>query len=197
MNNFLPKSYEVPVSGGKYMKLQQGDNQFRVLGSAIIGWQYWTTDKKPVRSKTPFENAPVNAKLDNGVFKPKHFWAFPVWNYKDNAVQILEVTQSTIQSSIKALVDDSDWGDPKGYDIKINRSGEVLDTEYTVNPKPHTPIKLEIQSEYANTPLDLNELYRSGDPFNPKNSDGSKTPNFERGRPYPVDEINPEDIPFN
>ena len=57
-------------------------------------------------------------------------------------VQVLEVTQVQIQGGIKALVDSKHWGDPKAYDITINRSGSGFDTEYIVNgvsPKPLDP----------------------------------------------------------
>ena len=63
---FLNKDYEVPKSNSNYTKLQDGENTFRVLGSAIVGWQYWTKDKKPVRQKEVFTETPEDAKLDNG-----------------------------------------------------------------------------------------------------------------------------------
>jgi len=31
----------------------------------------WTKDKKPVRSREPFQSVPEDAKLDEGKFKPK------------------------------------------------------------------------------------------------------------------------------
>ncbi len=70
--SFLPENYEPPVSNSKYMKFADGDNKFRVLGSAIVGWLDWD-NKTPVRTKTQPEFS-IDPK------KPvKHFWAFPVW----------------------------------------------------------------------------------------------------------------------
>jgi hypothetical protein len=68
--------------------------------------------------------------------RTKHFWAFAVWNYADNAVQILEVTQATILGQSSGLISNTDWGDPRGYDISVIRKGQSLDTEYTVQPSP-------------------------------------------------------------
>ena len=39
---FLPKGYELPVSDGGYMKLEKGENKFRVLSEAITGQEVWT-----------------------------------------------------------------------------------------------------------------------------------------------------------
>lgn len=38
MNSFLPEGYDKAPSTGQHMKLQEGRNVFRVLGSAITGW---------------------------------------------------------------------------------------------------------------------------------------------------------------
>ena len=44
------------------------------------------------------------------------------------------------------------WGKPYGYDIKINRTGEGLETEYTVSPKPKT--ELSDEQKKAQTEMD-------------------------------------------
>jgi|APSaa5957512576_1039674.scaffolds.fasta_scaffold15758_2 hypothetical protein len=165
---FLNKDYEVPKSNSNYTKLQDGENTFRVLGSAIVGWQYWTKDKKPVRQKEVFTETPEDAKLDNGQFKPKHFWAFPVWNYEEKAVQIYEVTQATIQQAIMALVKNEKWGDPKGYDISITKTGADLETKYAVMPNPHTELSSEIAKAYEDKKINLEALYTGENPFGEK-----------------------------
>lgn len=177
---FLPQGYEAPVTAGNYMKLEDGDNLFRVLSSAVVGFEYWNRENKPIRVKTYPENLPadIRQEKDGKPSRIKHFWAFIVWNYKANKIQLLSLTQATIQGQIKNFVDDAIWGDPKGYDIKINRTGEGLDTEYSVSPRPHTPIKSEIQSEFANTPYDLQNLFRGEEVFDVKTSDGTPMAKF-------------------
>ncbi|RJQ67312.1 MAG: hypothetical protein C4519_24255 [Desulfobacteraceae bacterium] len=157
-NTFLPQSYEPPVSGGKYFKLTDGENRFRVLSSAIVGWLDWD-DKTPVRTKEQPE-APIDPS------KPaKHFWAFVVWDYKGEAVKILEVTQVGIRNAIMNLVKSADWGDPKNYDIIVTRKGKALDTEYSVAPVPPRPLDQAIVELYQSMNIDLNKLYENGDPF--------------------------------
>lgn len=165
-NPFLPEDYEAPVMGGGYMKLQDGDNVFRVLSSAIIGYEYWTNENKPVRSRTPFDETP-NIKLgkDGKPQKPKHFWAFVVWNYQTKNVEILQLTQSSIQGAITNLVKDEDWGNPMKYDIKISRTGQGIETEYAISPKPHKDIDPEIEEAFESKKINLDALYSNDNPF--------------------------------
>lgn len=164
--SFLPEGYEAPVSTGGYMKLQDGDNVFRVLSSAIIGYEYWTNENKPIRSKVPFTETPnIKVDKDGKPQKPKHFWAFVVWNYNTKNVEILELTQATIQSAITNLVKDEDWGDPKKYDIKVSRTGSGIETEYAVNPKPHKELDSEIAEAFMDKTINLEVLYDGGNPF--------------------------------
>jgi hypothetical protein len=63
-NNFLPKGYEVPKgSGGGYFKLKLGANKFRILCAPIIGWEYWTEERKPVRAKERWTTIPADADI--------------------------------------------------------------------------------------------------------------------------------------
>ncbi len=165
MSEFLPEGYTVP-DNNNYFKFKEGENTFRIMSSAIIGYEYWTNDKKPVRSKDHFESTP-NIKLDKDgkPTKVKHFWAFVVWNYKSNSIQILQVTQSSIQGAIKALVDNEKWGTPMGYDITVTRVGDGLDTEYSTMPNPHLEVAEEIKTAHRTKKVNIEALYDGEDPF--------------------------------
>lgn len=160
MNGFLPDKYEAPKSSSNsYMKFEEGPNKFRVLTSAIVGWEWWIDEdgkRKPLRTKD-FTKVPNE-------FKPeaKHFWAFVVYNRNKERVQILELTQKTIMNSITALVHDEEWGDPKEYDILVTRKGEGLETEYSVVPIPPKPFDEEISGIDS---INLEALYKGEDPF--------------------------------
>lgn len=166
MNTFLPNEYKLP-SSSNYLKLKDGENTFRVLSSAIIGYEYWNTENKPVRLRNAPKTIPDDIGLDkNGETKKiKHFWAFVVWSYDNNAIQILEITQSTIQGAIKALVDNKKWGTPKDYDITITRSGDGFDTEYQIMPNPHSKLDENIQKAYEEKSINLDKLYEGKNPF--------------------------------
>jgi len=186
MTSFLPDNYERPAtSGGNYAKLEDGANRFRILSNAIVGWLYWNSDNKPVRLREKPETLPEDIRMENG--KPdkiKHFWAFSVWNYKDNRLQILELTQASIQGPIEDLVVSADWGDPKEYDLTITKKGQKLDTEYSVQPSPHKAVPEEAHKAYREARINLEALFDGGDPFSVSaGSEGEEKSAEELGRP--------------
>lgn len=168
-DNFFPETdYKIPETSN-YMKFQDGDNKFRVLSSAITGWEYWNTQNKPVRNKESWDTVPDDIKIEkDGGVKINHFWAFVVYNYKANKIQILEITQKGIMKFIQGLVKNPKWGNPKGYDIIVSRTGSGFDTEYTYIADPHSEVEPEILERYEKMNIDLNQLYLGGDPFNSK-----------------------------
>ena len=167
MEDFLPKDYEIPVAQSNYMKFVKGDNRFRILGSSVVGFEYFTKDNKPIRSKEPFEDAYPHDMKDKG--KVKAFWAFPVFNYETQSVQILELTQKTIMESIKSLVSNPKWGSPFMYDLNVKKTGEGMETSYSTQPEP--PIgepEDMVLNEYSEKPVNLEALFTGDDPFEKK-----------------------------
>jgi hypothetical protein len=169
MSNCLPEGYDRVPSTGRYMKLLEGKNVFRALDRMVIG--YWNMAGKPVRLRQRPSSRPGDIRTeDDGKENIKDFWAFPVWNYADKAVQILEITQATIQNAIKALDEEENWGDPTGYDIAASKSGSGFGTEYSVLGIPPKPLDPAIAADYAKSPVNLGALFENGDPFAPKPS---------------------------
>lgn len=131
------------------------------MAKPITGYVYWTVDKKPIRSS----DFPETVKDIRGEEKIKHFWAFPIWNYKAQKLQIYEITQVTIQKPIMDLLNSEDWGDPEGFDITVSKSGKDLETEYSVQPHPHKAPPIEAVVALKKSRLNLDALYQGGDPF--------------------------------
>jgi hypothetical protein len=163
-NGFFPvEDYKVPSTNDYLNKFAQGETTFRILSSAVIGYVYFNTENKPIRQKEPFENTPSDIKKDGSV---KHFWACVVWNYNEERIQILEITQKSIMGPMKALIDNPKWGNPKNYDITITRKGTTMnDTEYAVMPNPQSPVEEKILKAYESKPVNLEALYKGDDPF--------------------------------
>jgi hypothetical protein len=159
VNDFLPTNYEAPQGNANYMKLQDCENKIRILSKPIIGWLDWK-DKVPYRFRMdarpdkPMEKGPI-----------KHFWAFLVWNYADQTVQILEITQQTIQKTIQDLSKNEEWGAPFYYDLKIIRKGKDLDTTYSIMPSPKKDLSAEIKKIALEKPANLEALYSGSDPW--------------------------------
>lgn len=163
--SFLPETYEVPQQASGYMKLHDGPNRFRILSSAVVGYEYWNVDNKPVRARENFKTLPADIRPnDDGSISIKHFWAFVVWSYEEKKVQILEITQSTIQRAMKIKIDNRK-GDAKGYDFIITKSGKGLLTDYDIDAGDTEPLLPEIQAAYEARAINLEALYTGGDPF--------------------------------
>jgi len=162
--SFLQKGYKLPEQESNYCRLEEGDNIFRVLSSAITGWEWWIDDtenkgkRKPVRVKSQ-KDVPVEHA------EAKHFWAFVVWNRNKEQVQILELTQRTIMTAIERLVDNEKWGSPKKYDLNVSRTGKELDTSYTTMPEPKEEIDPGVVQMYKDMNINLSALFEGKDPF--------------------------------
>jgi hypothetical protein len=174
--DFLPQNYETPQTTGLYMKFQQGENKFRILSQPIIGWLDW---KNKVPHRFTFKNKPEKPLGEQAI---KHFWSMVVFDYADQSVKILEITQSTIQKAIESLVKDEEWGSPAYYDIKVSKKGQEKSTEYSVNPSPKKDLSEEIKKAALEKPVNLEALFKNGDPFNIVN--GEQTQLFFESLPF-------------
>jgi len=172
MNDFLPEGYKTPDIPSNYMELEEGQNAFRILSSAIVGYKWWVDNgegsRKPLRVRTADEvPTDVQNATDNQA-KAKHFWAFTVYNYETKSIQVLELKQQTIMRAIEALVKNAKWGDPKKYDLiieKVKTGTKDWDVEYSVIPEPPTPLDAGIAELAKNIPVNLTALYNGNDPF--------------------------------
>lgn len=169
------ENYSVPKGDSKYLKFEKGNTKFMPMDSAIIGWEYWTNDNKPVRLEeqpTNLATLPNIRQEDNGTYKLSHFWAFPVIDAQDGKVKVLEITQKTIQRDIRAYIQNEDWGSPvQKYTFTISKEGDGFETKYTTmaNPAREVPEEWVATWEQAKTDgFDISRLLTNGDPFSPE-----------------------------
>jgi len=161
--SFLEEDYTIPKSTGQYARLEDGDNKFIVLGSVVLGWQYWNTEKKCIR----MENQPKQTPTDIGEDregkqgKVRHFWAFPVFNLITDEVQILEVTQKRLMGALQDLSRDKDWGDPVlTYQITIKKSGKGTDTTFQTLPVPFKGKIEDIKQKYEESDVEMDNYFQ-------------------------------------
>jgi len=198
MSDFYPSDYDETLAkntaSGGYMKWKQGDNRFRILSKPIIGSVLWVTgeDGKPTPLRFRIDEPVPAEKIEKQA--PKFFNTFIVFNYQTNDVEILEITQKGILTSLRKLTKDDDWGDPRAYDIVVEREGESLETSYETRPKPKTPVSSEIKDIYKEKKIDLEKLFSGEDPFGGEKAEtGGKESPTEQKMDQDVD---PNDIPF-
>lgn len=173
---FLPNNIKAPSEGGggsgNYLRFNQGENKFRIIGSSddkptpgfihgTLGWAEEGGKKRPIRwaegTQAPMQFAD----------KPRNFYAFVVYNYNESKVQILELTQIKLQAELLQLAQDEDWGDCRKYDISVVRNGEGLDTTYAMNPKPIKKMDEDLRAiaKAELSRINLPALFKGEDPF--------------------------------
>ncbi len=176
MKNFLPENYSIPEGQSNYYKFTEGENRFRVLSSAIVGWELWVGGK-PIRrkEKTEFlseqlDKADIN-KFTNKKKIPQAFWAFTAYNYQTRKIEILEVIQVTIMRGMRDYLKDEDYGeDPKKYDFIVVRDESGEKTEYRVKAKPPKELDAGIVRLVKDTNINLQALFEGKDPFKQEQS---------------------------
>lgn len=163
---FLPQNYKIPDAKSGYFKLKDGANRFRILSPAITGYLYWNVESKPVRQKEEFKTIPLDIKLNpDGTYSQiKHFWSFLIWNYEQKMVQILEITQSSIQGAMKIKIDNRE-GKATDNDFIITRSGTGFDTNYDIDVAESSPIPPDAVMALKAKKINLEALYNGADPF--------------------------------
>lgn len=163
-NSFLPSDYKAPTSDSQFMKLQDGDNKFRILTPAVIGWEGWKNNK-PFRVKAvtgqdcPIKDSDVDFDVKYNKPKINHFWAFVIWSYADKKIQVLEITQKTIMKAIENYYIVEDWGDPRNYDLNIKRDNVGEKVSYSVIPTPPKPLSQEAAEAFEVSKVDLEKLF--------------------------------------
>lgn len=153
MSDFLPKDYELPKTKSMYGKassLSDGDSmKIRILPNqdwdkCFVYYEYYNEQKKnskwemgcPERSVKQFESTPW---LDTSKGRVSYCWGLKVWNYETESVQLFTIPQKSIKEIIMQYRDEDDYWDPTGYDLKITRTGEKLETKYGVIASPPKP----------------------------------------------------------
>ena len=170
MNDFLPEGYEAPETQSHYMEFDEGQNAFRALTPAVVGFEWWVEDGegfKPNRVRT-LEEVPEEFQNSPDGQQARHFWAFAVYNYQTKSIQVLVLRQQTIMRAIEAFAKSPKWGSPLNYDLVIEKTKTgrgVRDVEYSVIPEPPSPLDPGIVELAEQVPVRLEALFEGEDPF--------------------------------
>jgi hypothetical protein len=172
MTDFLPEGYQTPEVQSNYMTLEDGDNTFRILSSAIVGYEWWVENgeegRRPVRVRMANEVPEAVRNASDNRQKARHFWAFTVYNYKTKTIQILELKQQTVMRAIEAFVKNPKWGNPQTYDLiieKVKTGSRDWDVEYNVIPEPPSTLDEGIVELAKSIPVRLEAMFNGADPF--------------------------------
>jgi hypothetical protein len=163
--NPLDPNFEEPKKYGDYVRLEEGNNSFRILSEGIIGCEYWTEefDQETKKIKKKPNRKPINEIPSLPTNEWNYFQAFFVWCYKANKIQILCTTKRGIAKGLKTLINNQKWGEITEYDICITRKqtdpNDIKSVEYTVNPEPPALLDPEINQQWQDSGFNRNALY--------------------------------------
>ena len=142
MNDFLPSEYELPVSENRFTKFEKDKTiRIRILPSGLksncmVFWEYFQTQTdwkvKPIRNVKKFQETPWIEKNR----EQKEVWAMKVYNYDTASIQICSISQKSLKQTIMWFINDNDYWNPLGFDLKISKTWEWLDTKYWIVPTP-------------------------------------------------------------
>ena len=166
-------------------KLGDGDS-YRIAIVSEAPLEYWTVwgesedgIKKPFRFSAEPSAADIEAEL--GDFKqrmnyegtqleaPKFGLSFFCFDYADSKIKVFEITQKTLIKELDKLSQDEDYADIHAWDLKVNRSGLKMNTEYSILPSPRKKgSDEEIKAAWSaaeEAGYDLSQLLVGGNPF--------------------------------
>lgn len=189
--SFLPANYEMPTKSDQFMKLETGDNKFRILSDLYEGYLFFAEGDKPDQSKPIRKRImrdangaiPKNARFTleqmielkakkstdkksiTGIEEQKYFWVFLVYNQLKKRLQVLEISQSGIIKVMQAKMKKADWADPTLYDFEISKAGSGLGTEYMVDASLPKPLPEEVLEELKTLKYSIEAIFEGGYPM--------------------------------
>lgn len=190
----FPTNFQTESSGSGYYKLEPGANKFRIVSDPVFGQEYWKTEKdeqgnpvfgengkakrKPIRVKLT-ETVPVSELEVDQWGNPgrvNHFMAMVVYDWKVGDFKIFSSVSKQVNAGIKTLVESEDWGDPKNYDIIINKTGSGRETKYSVMPSAKKPMPDNIMDALKEKTINLDALFTGENPFEPGDAKSKDLP---------------------
>jgi len=144
-----------------FMKLKEGLNTVRITTKVVFLHEThrFQDDEGKFKIKP---HAEENCQLCLNGNEKKQRYAWIVLDREDGKVKILDVGW-TIFKVVHDLSHDPDYGNPTEYDLKITKTGQGLDTEYSVIASPkRVPLTEDEEILVAGAGLDLEKIFGGG-----------------------------------
>jgi hypothetical protein len=131
MSNIYATHKPEQGSGGLYLKFTDGQTvKVRIASEPAI----FQSESQP---------------NENGETRISTRYGWLVWNQDEQTAQIIQQS-ATFFKNLAVLAQDEEYGDPTGYDIKIKRVGQGLETTYTITPSANRePLGASAKKELA------------------------------------------------
>jgi hypothetical protein len=173
---------------GNYLNpssINEGDTtRITLLGDkSLAGYEVWGTNSEGKRVSMKFRTQPAREDLQEraselnvtlkGDEKAKGFYAFFVYSYDAEKVQVFQFSQASLIDPIIASLSDEEIGaEPWSYDFKISATGTGMDKRYSAMCVPgkrrQAPVEKKINAaweEVQEAGADLSNLLVGADVF--------------------------------
>ncbi len=189
--SFLPANYEMPTKNDQFMKLETGDNKFRILSDLYEGYIFFAEGEKdgstvPVRKRIIRDangEIPKNARFKleemialkakkstdkksiTGIEEQKYFWLFLVYNHLKKRFQVLEISQICLIKPMQAKMKKKNFEDPSKYDFEISKAGSGFGTEYILDSGLLEELPEEVLEELKTLKYSVEAIFEGGYPM--------------------------------
>tara|TARA_R100000655_G_scaffold19431_1_gene40558 strand:+ start:2248 stop:2850 length:603 start_codon:yes stop_codon:yes gene_type:complete len=175
--------------GGNYLNAKDLNDENTVISfvgdeeQVLIRHIVWSSDGKPLKFSAPPTRDEIKARAEevgailDGKEKANALYAFTVWNYNEERIQVFEFSQKGLANPImEFLTDEEGKKTPHLFDLKLKaiRGKERTDVTYVVLPVPGKRMKDKVNkeidtafSEVLEAGYDINALIDNGNPFSP------------------------------
>lgn len=178
----LSSSYREPTQPSQFLKFEiDKTTRIRILDEGIAGFEAWTqAENKPIRLPMNEQGQP-EGQFDVPIKKKKDkdgketnqdkisvFWAFTVWNYELEEIQVWSFTQAGIKKAITNYRQDADYSNLLSYDLKITKkkTGSLpTDVEYAVLAGKESKLPETVTEILFDIDVDLNRLFTNEYPI--------------------------------
>jgi hypothetical protein len=131
---------DADLGGSEFMQIDEGNNPVRLISSPYQFYIHWTKDATGANRKVrcALEDCPICQQGERAQAR----WFISVINRKSNKPMILEIGQQ-IYKQVLGLAKKDKWGDPRRYDIDIERQPKGSQPLYIVSPEPKEDLSPE------------------------------------------------------
>jgi len=186
---------EYKIGQGGFWRPEPGENKIRVLTAYEAYGSHWVNEGKKGRSY-------ICIGKDNGCkyckegSKPTAKFLYWILDRKDGEIKLAETGYSVVkQLGELAMSDDWKFIGAPDYDVNIKKTGEGLETKYTVMPSPkRSKLTKEEQDIFDKTATPIEDIIEK---MKEKAGKPSDTIDIDKeGKEDEDDDVNIDSIPF-
>lgn len=168
MANPFATGYREPQAQNNYLKFKdEGSYVVRILtpkNEVLTYFTCFTDENKKIILEDKGDGL-VPTKPEDAKEAPKLVWAVAVYNVDIKKVQVWEIPQSSIRQFLFSTASGKIKNDWTKFDLQITKTGQGMETNYSLIADDSRELTKEEKDIIANTPVNLSAMEKGEDPF--------------------------------